>query len=399
MISLPALQTVLFLQQDSHVGGAEISLANLLNALDKTRYKPVLVLPDDDMRWDLFAIPGVAIWTIRIEYLKRVLSPSTLVAYLRAFTQAIVNLRRNMRKTRNSISIVHSGSMSAQLHAVALRCYEDISVVWHVRDIVPQDCFGKAIVRLCASGSDTIIAISEAVRLSLLNAGVSACKCQVVYNGVNIDSFRGDTISRQRFRQELGLARDTPLIVHIGKVIPAKGQDIFIKAMPGVISRFPEAYFVIIGGAVPGWEGFAAELERLRLQFGLVDHLSILEFRQDIREVIAAADIIVNSSRMEEPFGRTIIEAMALEKPVIGPNHGGVPEIIVNGVTGLLFTPDCHQDLARSLLELLSDFSKMREMGSTGRERVEQFFSLEAHTRQIQLIYDEMTKKAQHNND
>jgi glycosyltransferase involved in cell wall biosynthesis len=206
---------------------------------------------------------------------------------------------------------------------------------------------------------------------------------------VDLDFFDASTISRSKFRKEIEVANDVPLVAHLGKFIPAKGQDILIKAIPSVLAHFPRAHFVLMGGAVPDQQSYYEELMALRSQLGLAEHLSILGYRRDVREVIQAADIVVNTSRFEEPFGRTLIEAMALYKPVIGPNHGGVPEIIVDGETGLLFAPHNYQHLAFSLSQLLSDTRTMQLMGKAGRERTERFFSLTSHANQIQSIYEE----------
>ncbi|PIU68061.1 MAG: glycosyltransferase family 1 protein, partial [Armatimonadetes bacterium CG07_land_8_20_14_0_80_40_9] len=128
------------------------------------------------------------------------------------------------------------------------------------------------------------------------------------------------------------------------------------------------------------------ELKEQSKDLGIEDEVTFTGSRQDIPEIMAALDIFVLTS-IKEHFGRVVIEAMACGKPVIATNSGAVPEIVEDKVTGILVPPEDSEKLAEAIIELLEDKEKAKEMGIAGRKRVEELFSIEKHTRQIEEVY------------
>jgi glycosyltransferase involved in cell wall biosynthesis len=112
-------------------------------------------------------------------------------------------------------------------------------------------------------------------------------------------------------------------------------------------------------------------------------------FRKDIPEILAQVDILVVPS-LQEPFGKIIIEAMAMKNPVIASRVGGIPEIIVDGQTGILVPPGNAEALRLALASLLENRAMREKMGIEGRKRVEQRFSIEKNVRQTEYIYERL---------
>jgi glycosyltransferase involved in cell wall biosynthesis len=124
----------------------------------------------------------------------------------------------------------------------------------------------------------------------------------------------------------------------------------------------------------------------------LEQYVKFWGFRTDIPEILAQLDILVLPS-LQEPFGKIVIEAMAMKKPVVASKVGGVPEIVVDEKTGLLIPPGDSDAIRQALEHLLSDQEKRKEMGVEGRKRVEQMFTLEKHVHKIQQIYEEVLSR------
>ena len=133
-------------------------------------------------------------------------------------------------------------------------------------------------------------------------------------------------------------------------------------------------------------------LRQMVEELGLKDKVIFTGFRSDMAQIYAAMDIVVLASNAEG-FGRVTIEAMALAKPVVGTNSGATPEIIVDGVTGLLFTPGDSAKLADELAFLLNNPQVARQMGLSGRKIVEEKFNIRQNATEIQDIYDELLRE------
>ena len=153
--------------------------------------------------------------------------------------------------------------------------------------------------------------------------------------------------------------------------------------------RYPSAKFLIVGKTIIGDSHYGQELTDLVNKLGLNRHIIFTGFRTDMSNIMAALDILVSAS-WEEPFGRTIIESMAAGKPVIATNAGGVPDIIENGVNGILVPPRNPQRLADGVLKVLNDLELGKKLGDAGRKAVKQRFSLEKQMRKIEKLYEDV---------
>jgi glycosyltransferase involved in cell wall biosynthesis len=122
---------------------------------------------------------------------------------------------------------------------------------------------------------------------------------------------------------------------------------------------------------------------------GLKDIIIFTGFRENIPEMLSSFDIFVLPSR-SEGFGRVNLEAMAMGKPVVSTNVGGIPEVVSNGVTGILVEPGNSKALSHAIMRLLNDPPLRESMGREGRKRVEQYFTLHAHVQRVQEIYREV---------
>lgn len=203
----------------------------------------------------------------------------------------------------------------------------------------------------------------------------------VIYNGVRNFSFP----SREEARKELALDKDI-LVLNIGRLHIQKGHMFLIEGAKKVLERKSNVKFWIVG------EGEEREKlsEEMRKE-GLQGKVSLLGYREDIPNLLAAADIFVLSS-LWEGFPYTVLEAMSVGLPVVSTDVGGVAEAVEDEQTGLLVPPKEPRLLADALLYLIDHPERRKKMGEKGRERVRKKFSLEKMLSQIEKVYDEVLK-------
>ncbi len=226
-----------------------------------------------------------------------------------------------------------------------------------------------------------VVAVSESIKRGLVSRGVLAEKIEVIYSGTDTDRFHPG-VDGSRVRSELGLTADHFLITQIGTRV-WKGNDDLLVAMRTVTASAPHARLLFVGAR----EGERKALTDKAASLGLPRAVSILPFREDIPEILAASDCCVDGSYEGLGLTGTLREALAVETPVIGTDIEGNPELIVDGETGLLVPPRNPAALAQAVLRLIENPSEGREMGRAGRKRVEALFSTRVKVERTEALY------------
>lgn len=231
-------------------------------------------------------------------------------------------------------------------------------------------------------GVGRFIAISRAIAKMLEEFGVPPERIRLVPSGVDPD--RAAPGSGAAFRRELGLKPGQPLIGNIAHLADHKGQRYLIEAIPEVLKRHPEARFVIVGeGELEG------ELKKLSADLDLGGNLVFTGFRNDVDAVMDALDVFVMSSHMEG-LGTIVADALAARRAVVATRAGGIPEIVEDGVDGLLVPPRDFGAMAEAIVRLIGDASLRARLGEAGRAKVLRSFSAEATARGNLEVYREL---------
>lgn len=225
-----------------------------------------------------------------------------------------------------------------------------------------------------------VITVSEYVRRYLIGEGISAARVVAIPTGVDIGHFSPGNADG-RLREELGLERDVPLVGTVGILRVKKGHHILLDAIPLVLREIPDAVFVFAGDG-PQKKNIMNRIEQL----GLQDKVHMLGLRRDIPDILKSLDLFVLPT-LQEALGTSFIEAMAMEKPVIGTNVGGVGEVIKDGMNGFLVEPDDPSALARAMVTMLKDRERARNMGKEGRKIVLEHFTVERMCERVHALY------------
>lgn len=361
--------SILFLDHAPAIGGAERSLLLLLKHLDRSRFQPHLACAGGLLAEQATAL-GVPVHLIPMPRLRR--SPR-FVLDLIAGARAIARLTRQI-----DAALLHANTVRSAFYAAVAARLADIPFVWHMRDFWltesrPRqfwaDRLGKWL--LCAAAA-RVIANSYAVAAHL----PCPAKVTVVHNGVEVEQF-DPTMDGMPFHCQYGIPTDAPLIGTIGRLRPWKGQDRFLRVLAQVREALPETWGVVVGGTPFAVEDdYPQRLRRLAADLELEDQVVFAGHLEDVRPALAAMDVFVHPGD-PEPFGLVNVEAMAMSKPVVAFAHGALPEIVVDGETGVLVTPGSEDAMAQSITTLLHDPEKIKAMGKRGRERVASRFTAE----------------------
>ncbi len=387
---------ILIVSHAAEIGGAERVLFGLVDKLDRERFAIALAVPAESSLTKEMAARGVPLHTgiprprllgIRRENLGR--DRLSLLFYPWDMLRTVHDLSRLIR--REDFDLVYTNSAKAHIYGTLAGRAARRPVAWRMHDIVDTDAYSRLniwLFRRAADMADRILAVSDAARDALAGWGVPAGKLATIHNGLDLASMHA-TRGRDEMRRELGIPREAPVAGMVGRIVPWKGPQVFIEAARRVLENVPDAYFLMVGGAVFGEAAFVDELKARVAGWGLADRIIFTGLRQDIPDLVSGMDVLVHASILPEPFGMVLLEAMACRVPVVATEGGGVSEIVVADSTGLLVPPGDPEAMAQAITGILGDPDTARGMGEAGFERVRDHFDAGAVARAIE---EEWTK-------
>jgi glycosyltransferase involved in cell wall biosynthesis len=232
--------------------------------------------------------------------------------------------------------------------------------------------------------TDHYVAVSEHLREEAVRAGIfRESKVTVIPNGLQFDHIPS-TFDRDAKRRALGIAADCPVIGTVTRLEPQKANAVFLRAVALVMRRVPNLVTLIAGDGPE-----RRELEELAVELGIAAQVRFLGWRDDAVELLGTLDLFCMSSRWEG-CPMVLLEAMAMRRPVVATDIGGVREIVVNGETGLLIAPGNAEAFADAVLGLLAADGERERMGAAGRRRVEQHFNAESMLAAYARLYRDL---------
>lgn len=236
---------------------------------------------------------------------------------------------------------------------------------------------------------DRIIVNAKVIRDILISeAGVKEEKIAMVYNGVDMKRFYPG-VSGNGIREEYGLERDVPVVGMIANFTRKKAHHIFFEAALGILKKRPEVKFLLVG------QGDYEQYQSLVRERGVSDSFIFTGFRQDIPEIIASLTVSVISSSKGEGLTGSLVESMAMAKPVISTDVAGNAEVVIDNETGLLVPAGDMRKLEEAMLFSLMHPEKAKEIGHKGYEFIKDKVSNERRTARIEEIYYQILHQKQ----
>lgn len=375
---------------DGTIGGSYFSLLFLVQALDRERYEPVVVFARgneliprfraNDVHVSIHCPPSPIRWRSGVG---KILAKG--LNFVQGFVLEPLRLARILRRER--IQLLHLNNSITRNHPWIVGAkIARIPCITHERGI--NEHFKRRDRRLARS-LDAIICISKAVENNFAQRGLEQLPTVTIHNGLD-PADMPVTRDVEDIRKEFGIAADSRLIGIVGNVKPWKGQEVTIRAMGILRDEFPEVVCLLIGDTSAGDAHYRIELSELVERLRLKGRVIVTGYRADVANYVNALEIQIHASVAPEPFGRVLLEGMALRKPLVASYAGAIPEIIVPGQTGLMFTPGNAEELAECLRELLRDPDKARRFGEAGRKRLDEVFSITQNVSRTQELYDRL---------
>ena len=317
------------------------------------------------------------------ERLRRAGIEVTCLGARRRSLHSLIGVRN--RVGRKCIDVLHATQRESSTVARTLRPFmPGTAIVMHIVDATPVPRVERLLNRLLPQ-PDAALCVSRAVRPTAIGEyGVAEGRVRVLHNAIDLASLKpsGPDV-REKLRAEWGVPRDALVVASTSRFGPEKRLDVLIKMLPAVLVESPRTILV--------FAGLGEERERCRAltrQLGMEHAVRFLGHRDDIADILAASDVEVMLC-LEEAFGFSAVEALALGVPVMAYEAGGLAEIIAHGRTGLLAKPNDDDGFRRNLVRVLQD-SALRSKLSAGAREDATRFGARAHADALTRIYEQV---------
>ena len=382
---------ILFVSNISQLGGAERTLLDMLRQLDREKYAPHIATSITGQLSSIVSSWNIPVVCLPFMRLKRSFNPF----YLARVTENILSVSWRIAKyiREKEISIVHANNDVSMLYAGIAGMLAHTPCIWHCRDF-SKICYLHRCMATCAS---RIIAVSQSVAEYLRKnipqlQNQKRKKLAVVLNGIDISTIEAVAgTSSLNFRTAYGVREDEILICTVGQLVPWKNHQLFLESAELIAREVPSAKFIIVGGDMFNeHHDYVERLHVIASSGGLKGKVIFTGYRDDALCILAQSDILIHTSA-REPFGRIIVEAMILRKPIVAINSCGPSEIIRSGIDGLLVEPDNPRAITDAVIQLIKDSKLSARLVESAYKRACDFFDIRRMVTQLESIYAELT--------
>lgn len=378
---------VLYVSHTSQVSGGERSLLDLLAGLPAD-VTSVVACPDGPLAARVQAL-GIPIHRLQG-------TDASLRLHPRHTTRAVAHLARSAVAVRGlsravGAHVIHANSIRGGLVTAGARRLGSPPTIAHVRDRLPPGRASLLALEAILRGNDLLVANSRYTAASM----PPRPSVRVVFNPVDLDRFDPRRMDREAARAGLGLRDDRPVLAVIAQITPWKGQDDAIRLTRLLKDRGRPVRLLVVGAVTFASDAtrydnaaYRIGLDRLVAELGLRDDVVFTGQREDVPAILRATDVLLVPS-WEEPFGRTVIEGMAMGVAVVATCVGGPAEIVSDGDDGLLLAPRRPDLWADTVGRLLADPEQRARIAQRGR-RTAANFSRDRHVAAIVELYSEL---------
>lgn len=374
-------RTILYLTPSARLLGARRSLLQLVTHLDPERYRPIVVSQSEGDLVDALRDAGVETHVLFMGWWRK-------GRYMLMRPLRVRQLAALARKT--GADLLHCNEFFPCPYAVrAAKKAGDLPVVSHMRLSISERRIRNYDLRRTAR----VVCVSEAAASDFHIWPDWRERVVVIYNGVDLSEYQIRP-SRADARAKWGLSPEDFVVGQFALISPRKQQHLLVQAAALLKSDVPNLRLLIVGSGGKSDAAYEQEVKQIAEESGLGDRVRFIPFQKDILDLYQACDFNALISN-DEGFGRTIIEAGALNVPSIGTRIGGIPELIVDGETGRLISGDDDggKALADSLRTLAANPEQCQAMGLAACRRVEENFTIESHVEKVMALYDELLTK------
>lgn len=386
---------------DNSVGGSHFSLFYLVESLDKARYEPLIVFHRENRLIPMYQQAGLETRIFPYRSALRLAPGLKRLPGFGRMLQLVLNILNIFRMIvlpglrcaryvkKNRIDLVHLNNTIVRNHHWMLGArLAGVPCISHERGINENI---SQISRVFARHLAAIVCISVSVRDNLQVQGIGDGKLVIVHNGLDPKKVQAKVGSAE-IKKKYAIAATSPVVGIVGNIKEWKGQDVVVRAVMRLRDRWPDIRCFLVGDTDVERD-YEEKLRILIRENGLQDNILFTGYQSNVADFLNVMDIVIHASVLPEPFGRVLLEGMAMRKPIIGARGGAVPEIVQEGVTGFMFTPGDDADLARCMALLLEDKEHARTLGENGYQRAAQEFGIERNVQKTEALYARLFSK------
>lgn len=360
------------------LGGGEISFSELIRALNKSLFEPVILVPSLGEIAAFFEKQQIEILVTPFPPLKQLLGRPL---------PSLGRLINALKQTKPDI--IHANGSRTCFYSVLAGRLLGIPVLWHVRETLKDLFFYDAFLGLASKG---IVCVSKSVTTKRFGrfGPLLRKKLSVVYNGVHTSRFVRDEQARDQFRERLAIQSSEVLFGMLGNIIPRKGYEFFLQGLAEAKRLDPQlaAKALIVGRRLDA--EYHTKLMRLISDLSLQESVLFEDYSESVQPLLSAMDVFALSST-SEGFSRALLEAMSSGLPVLASRITEIEEAVVNHKNALLIDLGDIESMASAIVTFSQDGALRKRMGEKNRERAVEKFDLKAHAGAIEHLYRKLT--------
>ena len=370
---------IVYLIDSLGMGGAERLLVNTLQHLDTKRFEPrvcALDVRDGNPVASVIQKMNIPVDLVSIPHLRDLAGLLRLIKYLRNQKTDLLHVQLEFANTFGSFAGRKVGIPTVSTQHTFDNPPKFTREYWRHRLMWCS-------LRHCC---DIIVSVSNAGRRHNIRVGkLMPDKVITIYGGIDLDPFNKHNQSlRLDLRQEFGVPLNAPLLITVAVLRREKGIQYLIEALPAILEAVPETRYLVVGDGK-----HLSALRDLAKTMGVAERVIFTGMRSDIPDLLAISDLFVLPT-LKDVLPTVLSEAMASQKPIVASNVGGVPEMVEDGQNGLLVSPANPMKLAEACIHLLHDPARIRAMGDTGREFVDQRFNVRKQVETLSNLYQNL---------
>ena len=383
---------IAYIDQAGEMGGAEHLLLTLLDGLPREKVQALLICGQDGPFVDQARRRGIQTLVVPLPALystswvvnqRKLINPLAVLWNVVSLFRSAWRVRWHLRNAQ--IDLVQTNSAFAHIYGGLAARMAGVPCIWYFHDLVETTRLAGTISliwRILAGGLATrVVGVSEAV-IKSLGAGSPG---RVIYAGLPAQQTSNQQAIPE-LRSQLGLPGDTRLVGYIGRIAFAKGLDVLVQAAKQIVQTDPHVHFVLFGEVLFGERECKHALVSMVERLHLGKYWHWMGYDQIAASRIAEFDLLVLPSR-REALGLVLLEAGMAGKAAVASRVGGTPEVIADGETGILVSPENADELAAAILQLLMNPHLSSEMGGRANKRVRELFDVQRYHTEFLKTY------------
>lgn len=368
---------LIFLSPGSAIGGAETSLIMLIKGLRENAFNSTVLLSTEgaftkrlkDENIEYHCLEGIN-WDRR--------HPKYLIPDIWKITGFAIR-----KKAKAIIANIYTSNK----HAVIAAKFCGARSVCYPCDILGGEEFSCNLIGY----ADYLVAASNAAYENFCSLGRPKQKIEMIYNAIDPKFFVSDKKDKS-FLKNKGIPENAFIIGVVSAIWKPKGQHVILQALPKILKEAPNAHLLIVGGSRDRDTNYIFQLHKMAWELGVSSQVVFTGPIDDVRTVYDSLDLLVFPT-LKETFGIVLIEAMAMEVPVVASAVGGIPEVVKDGVNGLLVQPEDQEALANAVLRLIRNSDYRKDLAEKGRKSVERKFSINEYNKSSGKLFRNICEK------